>query len=96
MKRMVAPLGSGIEVPLRPFFGILGVAPPPAAGRVSSNPPANYGGNIDNKELVDGTTLFLPVFVEGALLFVGDGHAAQGDGEVGVRRWRAHSAAACS
>ncbi len=83
MERMVAPLESGIEIPLRPFFGIMGVAPPLEAGRVSSNPPANFGGNMDNKELVGGTTLFLPVFVEGALLFVGDGHAAQGDGEVG-------------
>ena len=83
MARMVAPLGSGIEVPLRPFFGILGVAPPPEAGRVSSNPPDRWGGNIDNKELVAGTTLFLPVFVPGANLFVGDSHAAQGDGEVG-------------
>ncbi len=82
MERMVAPV-HGVEVPLRPFFGILGVAPPPELGRVSTNPPANFGGNIDNQELVGGTTLFLPVFVEGALLTVGDGHAAQGDGELG-------------
>ena len=83
MERMVAPLETGVEIPLRPFFGILGVAPPPEAGRVSSNPPDRWGGNIDNQELVAGTTLFLPIFVEGANLFVGDSHAAQGDGELG-------------
>ena len=69
-------------IPLRPFFGSMGVAPPPSAGRISSNPPWIHAGNLDNKELVAGTTLFIPVHVPGALFEVGDGHAAQGDGEV--------------
>lgn len=72
----------GTELPLAPFFGILAVAPAPAVGRVSSKPPDLHGGNMDNKELVAGTRLFVPVWVEGALFQVGDGHAAQGDGEV--------------
>ena len=80
--RMVAPFGYGIEIPLRPFFGSMGVAPPLDAGRISSNPPWIHAGNLDNKELVAGTTLFIPVHVPGALFQVGDGHAAQGDGEV--------------
>ena len=80
--RMVSPFGPGIEVPLRPFFGSMGVAPPPAAGRWSSVPPWVHAGNLDNKELVAGTTLYIPVHVPGALFEVGDGHAAQGDGEV--------------
>ena len=60
----------------------MGVAPPPEAGRVSSNPPDIHAGNLDNKELVAGTTLWIPVHVPGALFEIGDGHAAQGDGEV--------------
>jgi acetamidase/formamidase len=60
----------------------MGVAPAPEVGRVSSTPPGTHAGNLDNKELVAGTTLFIPVFVPGALFEVGDGHAAQGDGEV--------------
>jgi acetamidase/formamidase len=74
----------GHEVPLAPFFGILATAPPPAWGVVSSAPPRRNGGNLDNKELVAGTSLYLPIFVEGALLSVGDGHGVQGDGEVCV------------
>ena len=81
-KKMVADLGGGIVVPLHPFFGSMGVAPPPDSGRVSSNPPGIHAGNLDNKELVAGTTLFIPVHAAGALFEVGDGHAAQGDGEV--------------
>jgi acetamidase/formamidase len=77
-----AEIVPGITVPLRPFFGSMGVAPPPDSGRVSSNPPGRHAGNMDNKELVAGTTLYLPVWVEGALFEVGDGHATQGDGEV--------------
>ena len=72
----------GIVVPLRPFWGIIGVAPPPRMGRVSSGPPNIFGGNMDNRDLVAGTTLYLPVYVPGALLSVGDGHAAEGEGEV--------------
>jgi len=81
-QKMTAEVAPGIVVPLRPFFGSMGVAPAAALGRVSSNPPSRHAGNLDNKELVAGTTLYIPIFVKGALLEVGDGHAAQGDGEV--------------
>jgi acetamidase/formamidase len=81
-KRMTAEFKPGIVIPLRPFFGSLGVAPAAELGRVSSNPPGRHAGNLDNKELVAGSTLFIPVFVTGALFEIGDGHAAQGDGEV--------------
>jgi acetamidase/formamidase len=81
-KAMTAEVAPGIVVPLRPFFGSIGVAPAASLGRVSSNPPSRHAGNLDNKELVAGTTLYIPVFVKGALLELGDGHAAQGDGEV--------------
>ena len=81
-KKMTAEFAPGIIIPLHPFFGSMGVAPPPAAGRVSSTPPGIHAGNLDNRELVSGTTLFIPVHVAGALFEVGDGHAAQGDGEV--------------
>jgi acetamidase/formamidase len=81
-RAMTASWLPGIVVPLRPFFGSMGVAPAPEIGRVSSNPPGRHAGNLDNKELVAGTTLYIPVFVPGALFEVGDGHAAQGDGEV--------------
>ena len=81
-KTMTAEYMPGIVIPLRPFFGSMGVAPAPDLGRVSSNPPSRHAGNLDNRELVAGTTLFIPVFVAGALFEVGDGHAAQGDGEV--------------
>jgi acetamidase/formamidase len=81
-KTMTAEYMPGIVIPLRPFFGSMGVAPSPDLGRVSSNPPSRHAGNLDNRELVAGTTLFIPVFVAGALFEVGDGHAAQGDGEV--------------
>jgi len=74
----------GQQVPLAPFFGVMGTAPPPAWGTVSTLPPRQNGGNLDNKELVAGTTLYLPIFVEGALFSVGDGHGVQGDGEVSV------------
>jgi acetamidase/formamidase len=83
-KAMVARFNDGIEIPLRPFFGSIGVAPPPSAGRINSGPPWIHAGNLDNKELVAGTTLFIPVHVPGALLLVGDGHAGQGDGEVDI------------
>jgi acetamidase/formamidase len=81
-KTMTAEVVPGIVVPLRPFFGSIGVAPTPSLGRVSSNPPSRHAGNLDNRELVAGSTLYIPVFVKGALLEIGDGHAAQGDGEV--------------
>ncbi len=81
-KAMTATFLPGVVIPLRPFFGSMGVAPPPAHGRISSNPPGIHAGNLDNKELVAGTTLWIPVHVAGALFQIGDGHAAQGDGEV--------------
>jgi len=74
----------GPELKLRPFFGILGVAPPAHYGRISSKEPRIHGGNLDNKELVAGSTLYLPVHVPGALFSAGDGHGVQGDGEVCV------------
>ncbi len=82
--RKVARFAEGIEVPLRPFFGSMGVAPPEAMGRISSAPPGIHAGNLDNKDLVAGTTLFIPVHAPGALFEVGDGHAGQGDGEVDI------------
>ncbi|WP_137701285.1 acetamidase/formamidase family protein [Marimonas lutisalis] len=81
---MQARLSWGLTLPLAPFFGVMGVAPPPNWGRISTIQPRAHGGNIDNKELVAGTTLYLPVFNEGAMFWCGDGHAAQGDGEVCV------------
>jgi acetamidase/formamidase len=81
-KHKVAHFAPGLDLPLHPFFGSMGVAPPRDSGRVSSNPPGIHAGNMDNKELVVGTTLFIPIHTAGALFEVGDGHAAQGDGEV--------------
>jgi acetamidase/formamidase len=83
-ERMVAKFGPGIEIPLHPFFGSMGEAPPAGAGRISSAPPGIHAGNMDNKELVEGTTLYLPVHVKGALFEIGDGHAGQGNGEVDI------------
>jgi acetamidase/formamidase len=80
--RNVCLLPWGTELPLDPFFGIIGVAPPKAWGRCGSPVPRAFGGNMDNKELKPGTTLYLPVFNEGALFMAGDGHGVQGDGEV--------------
>src|SRR6201995_5991749 len=80
--KMIAEFLPGIVLPLHPFFGSMGVAPAPEDGRVSSNPPGRHAGNLDNRELVAGTTLYIPVFTRGALFEIGDGHAAQGDGEV--------------
>jgi acetamidase/formamidase len=83
-RAMVAHFAPGIDVPLHPFFGSIGVAPPPAMGRLDSAPPYVHAGNLDNKNLVAGTVLLIPVHAPGALLEVGDGHAAQGDGEVDI------------
>jgi acetamidase/formamidase len=83
-KRMIARFGPGIEIPLRPFFGSMGVAPPESTGKFSSNPPWIHAGNLDNKDLVAGTTLYIPVHAPGALFEVGDGHAGQGNGEVDI------------
>jgi len=78
----VARPGPGIEIPLHPFFGTMGVAPVVAIGRINDGPPGYYAGNLDNKHMVAGTILYIPVQVKGALFSVGDGHAGQGDGEV--------------
>jgi acetamidase/formamidase len=83
-KRMVGHFGPGIEVPLHPFFGSMGVAPPLSFGRYDSAPPTIIGGNMDDKALVAGTSVFFPVYAPGALFEVGDGHAAQGNGEVDI------------
>jgi acetamidase/formamidase len=82
--RMKGRLPWGVDIDLKPFFGVMAVAPPAEWGRVSTIQPRTNGGNMDNKELVEGTTLYLPVFVADALFSVGDGHAVQGDGEVCV------------
>jgi len=82
LARNVALFSREVEVPLAPFMGIVAVAPPPETPRVSTRPPGAFGGNLDFKHLVAGSTLYLPVFNEGALFYTGDGHGVQGDGEV--------------
>ncbi|HYZ45438.1 MAG TPA: acetamidase/formamidase family protein [Xanthobacteraceae bacterium] len=78
-----AEVAKGVVVPIdRPFFGTIGLAPDPAMGRISSGPPGVHTGNLDNKDLVAGTTLYMPVHAPGALFSAGDAHAAQGHGEV--------------
>jgi acetamidase/formamidase len=76
------PPDSGIQIPLHPFFGIMGVATDELSR--SSIPPGLFGGNLDNRHLQAGSRLFLPIFLSGGLFSIGDGHAAQGDGEVNV------------
>lgn len=83
-ERNVGRLPWGTELPLRPFFGVIGVAPPAGWGAISTIQPRKNGGNLDNKELIAGTTLYLPVWTEGGKLSFGDGHGVQGDGEVCV------------
>jgi acetamidase/formamidase len=82
--RRVAQFAPGIEIPVRPFWGVIGVAPPSNMGRVPSGPPNVFGGNLDNPDLGPGSTLYLPVHAPGALLSIGDGHAVQGYGEVSL------------
>ena len=82
--KMLAHFAPNIEIPLHPFFGSMGVAPPESAGRYDSAPPWMHAGNMDNKELVAGTTLFIPIQAKGALFEAGDGHAGQGNGEVDI------------
>jgi acetamidase/formamidase len=80
-----ATVAPGVVVPVtQPFFGVMGVAPLPTMGRISSSPPGIHTGNLDNKDLMAGTTLYMPVYAAGALFSVGDAHAAQGQGEVDV------------
>src|SRR5437879_4034361 len=76
-KRMIGTFAPGIEIPLHPFFGSMGVAPPESSGRISSNPPWIHAGNLDNKDLVAGTTLYIPVHARGANFEIGDGHAGR-------------------
>src|SRR6516165_9633017 len=83
-EKMLAHFAPGIDIPLRPFFGSMGVAPPESAGRYDSAPPWMHAGNMDLKELVSGSTLYIPVNAEGALFEAGDGHAGQGNGEVDI------------
>lgn len=76
--------GNGIIVPVRPFWGVMGVAPPAGMGRVPSGAPNVFGGNMDNRDLGAGASVYFPVHAPGALLSIGDGHAVQGDGEVSL------------
>jgi len=82
LARKTIDLAPGVVIPARPFWGVIGVAPPPLMGRVPSGPPNVFGGNMDNQDLLPGTSLYLPVHAPGALISIGDGHAAQGGGEV--------------
>jgi acetamidase/formamidase len=82
-ERKIAEFAPGIEIPLRPFPGTLGVARA-EPGRYNAVPPGPFAGNLDNRDLVEGTTLHVPVFVRGALVWTGDSHAAQGNGEVNL------------
>src|SRR3989442_8482906 len=84
LERNVARFADNIEIPLHPFFGSMGVAPDESKGRINSGPPGDHAGNLDNKDLVEGTKLFIPVHVPGALFEAGDGHAGQGNGEVDI------------
>jgi acetamidase/formamidase len=81
---MTADFAPGITIPLHPFFGSMGIAPPESAGKWNSAPPWMHGGNMDNKELTVGSTIFYPVNAPGALFEAGDGHAGQGNGEVDI------------
>jgi len=83
IKNMNAQFAPGIEVPLKPFPGVLAVASS-TNGKIDTVPPGKFGGNLDLNQLVEGTTLYLPVFIKGGLLWTGDSHAAQGNGEVNL------------
>ena len=84
LTHMTGAFAPGITIPLHPFFGSMGIAPPGSAGKLNSAPPGIHAGNMDNKEMVEGTTLFIPVHAKGALFEAGDGHAGQGNGEVDI------------
>jgi acetamidase/formamidase len=83
-EKMIGHFAPGIDIPLHPFFGSMGIAPPESAGRYNSAPPWMHAGNIDNKEMIAGTTLYIPINAKGGLFEVGDGHAGQGNGEVDI------------
>ena len=82
LKKMLAAVTDDVHVPITCFQGIMCTAPAPTLGKVSSRPPGPFGGNMDLRDLTAGCTLYLPVFNDGALFSTGDGHTAQGDGEV--------------
>ena len=82
-QHMTADFAPGVTIPLHPFFGSMGLAPTPA-GKYDSAPPWMHAGNIDNREMVAGTTLYIPINAKGANFEVGDGHAGQGNGEVDI------------
>ena len=82
MQARTCRLPWGATLPLAPFFGVMGVAPPPEWGELVSFQPRLFGGNLDLKLLTEGATLYLPVHTEGAMFSCGDGHGCQGDGEV--------------
>lgn len=85
LKRNAGIFDDNIEVPLGPFMGVMATCPADSEGpNRRSGPPGTFGGNLDCKELVTGTTLYLPIFQKGALFYTGDSHAAQGDGEITV------------
>jgi acetamidase/formamidase len=83
-ERMIGQFAPGIEIPLHPFFGSMGVAGSDGPARLNSTAPWYHAGNMDNKDLIAGTTLYIPVHAKGAMFEVGDGHAGQGDGEVDI------------
>lgn len=83
LKHATTEFAPGITVPLRPFPGVIGVARA-EPGRYGTVPPGPFGGNMDVREMIEGTTVYLPVFVEGGLLWSGDSHAAQGNGEINL------------
>ena len=82
LKKRSIEYAPGVEVPVKPFWGVIATAPPVEMGRISSGPPNFFGGNMDNADFGAGSTVYLPVFNNGGLLSIGDGHAAQGHGEV--------------
>ena len=84
LQKMTGAFSPGITIPLHPFFGSMGIAPPSEMGKLDSAPPNVHAGNMDNKEMIEGTTLFIPVHAKGALFEAGDGHAGQGNGEVDI------------
>lgn len=84
LKKRTIEYAPGVVVPAKPFWGVMGTAPPPEMGRVPSGAPNIFGGNMDNRDLGTGATVFLPVFVPGGNVSFGDGHAVQGHGEVCV------------
>ncbi|MCW2916372.1 MAG: hypothetical protein JWN52_4440 [Actinomycetia bacterium] len=82
LDKQLAKITEDVHVPIEAFQGIMCTAPAPELGKVSSRPPGAFGGNMDLRDLAAGCTLYLPVFNDGALFSTGDGHTAQGDGEV--------------